>query len=94
MTFGIQINDSAGTALLDPTQRVTRVLGSVTTGTTAGSATFSYTAAGGTPWYSLICTSYANSITRPNVTISSDTLSWTFGSTGTPAACTIITGVY
>lgn len=95
MIYGLKLWGSDGTTVtLDTNHTITRVLGTVSTGTSNGSATFPFTAAGGTPWWSLIVTTTASVSQRPAVTRSGDTLSWAFTATGTPTDCRIVVGVY
>lgn len=95
MTYGLKVWDASGATLtLDTDYQITRVLGTVSTGTSSGSTTFPFAAAGGTPWWSLIVTTTVSGAQRPDVTRSGDTLSWAFSASGTPTDCKIIAGVY
>lgn len=83
MPAGIQTFDASGNLILDLTDRITRLIGSVVTGTVAGSIVvpeFSQ----GTPFFAVVDTGvlsggwdYTGSGTAPMVpTISGTTLSW------------------
>ena len=95
MSYGLKLWDADGTTvILDTDHRITRVLGSASTGTAGGAATFPFTAAGGTPWWSLIVASAASDTQRPTVSVAGDTLTWAYNGVGSPTNCTIIAGVY
>lgn len=99
MAEGLQVWDEQGRLILDATDRLGRVVGSVLTGGASGSLVSSgmdY----GQPWYALILepgqsegyTSSNGVVTvrkRPTITISGRNISWT---TGVP--CRLIYGVY
>lgn len=78
MPHGLKIWDELGNVVLDTSVRVGRIIGRVNSGTTAGSVSvpdFSQ----GTPWFivqPITSASFTSEV--PNVTISNNTLSWTF----------------
>lgn len=88
--------DEQGRLILDVTDRMGRVVGSVKTGSSSGSLVdsgFSY----GEPWFMIVLepgqyegwTPGGSTQWRPAVTISGNTLSWTAG-----VPSTIVYGVY
>lgn len=97
MPQGLQIRDANGNMILDITDRLTRVLGSFSTGTTDGSHTDAALSSG-TPWL------HATSSNPFNVyvckyTITGNTISWAFSNLGYIAAGSrqaeyVIYGVY
>lgn len=95
MPQGLQIFDASGNCLLDITDRLTRVLGEVTTGAASGSITNAALTTG-TPWYlgantdGSICSSGEANIV---VSFSGSTMSWSYGS-GTAVNKSILYGVY
>ncbi|CQR73295.1 hypothetical protein SOV_50780 [Sporomusa ovata DSM 2662] len=92
MAQGLQCFDSAGALVLDVTDRLTRILGEFTTTTANGSITDANLTSG-TPWFfqvteenpfNAICT----------ITISGQTITWTFSSYGVKTAQTFRYGVF
>lgn len=78
MAFGLKIWDELGNVVLDTNVRVGRIIGQVTSGTSAGSISVPDFAQG-TPWFIVQpITSAGFTAEVPNVTISGNTLSWTF----------------
>lgn len=76
MPAGLQIWDENGNVMLDTENRVTRVLGSFESGTSDGSLT-SEGFSQGTPWHVRLTPDLG--LTPPKITVSGNTLSWTFG---------------
>lgn len=95
MPQGLQCWDASGNMTLDITDRLTRYLGEVYTGTTDGSIT-DVNLSTGTPWFVMRDTSNFESFNEAPCTlsISGNTISWTFGSTGARTNKKIIYGVY
>nr|WP_092069553.1 hypothetical protein [Dendrosporobacter quercicolus]NSL47514.1 hypothetical protein [Dendrosporobacter quercicolus DSM 1736]SDL92505.1 hypothetical protein SAMN04488502_1011194 [Dendrosporobacter quercicolus] len=76
MPCGLQIWDANGNLTLDVTDRLTRVLGTFSTGTTDGSHTDAALAFG-TPWIHAT-SSYPYNSYACQYTVSGTTISWTF----------------
>lgn len=99
MTVGVRIrNSDTGKIVLDITDRLTRILGSVNTGTNPGSIVVPEFAQG-SPWYYFAGVGRSSPFdngNKPIVTISGNTLSWAFTnfSGRTRYADTIIYGLY
>jgi len=94
MARGLQVFNADGSTALDTNWRMTRMMGTVVTGTSDGFIDVPALAQG-TPWYSLLAADYGNII--PNVEISGIRVSWSFfGAAGTPYArsATIAYGTY
>jgi hypothetical protein len=97
---GLQVFDAGGTVVLDVTDRLTRVLGSFSTGTTSGSITDNNLASG-TPWFvaAMSPSQFDNGYAAPTVgapyaiSFTSNSISWTFG-TGTATSIQITYGVF
>lgn len=95
MPQGLQCWDSNGNMTLDVTDRLTRLLGTAETGVSNGSISDENLSAG-TPWFVLRDTSDYEMLTEAtcSVTISGNTISWVFSSTGTKTNKKIVYGVY
>lgn len=95
MPQGLQIFDAGGNCILDITDRLTRVLGEVTTGAANGSISNSALTSG-TPWHvntntdGTIC---GQSDAQCVVSFSGATMSWAYGA-GTVKNVNILYGVY
>lgn len=92
---GLQVFDRGGNIVLDITDRLSRVLGSVNTGAVAGS-TSNAALSSGTPWHmntnadgTIMGTSDAQCV----VSFSGTTMSWSYGA-GTAKNVDILYGVY
>ncbi len=77
MPQGLQVWDASGNLVLDVTTRLPRILGSVQTGTSAGSVTHTGLSSG-TPFY--FATTMANFQNSPVGSFSGNVFSWTAGS--------------
>lgn len=77
MSFGLEVYDESGNPTLTLTDRVGRILGSVVSGTSAGSITVPALATG-TPFYILRSEWLGVTLCPPTVTISGTQISWTF----------------
>jgi len=92
--YGLEIRDANNNVLLTVTDRITREVGRVDTGTGSGSVSVGAT---GSIWYAIldnvpIGAPYGN---PPLVTVSGSIISWTpYTSYGSPRSVTIIYGVY
>lgn len=95
MPVGLQCWDVNGNLTLDVTDRLTRVLGTVETGTSSGSVTDA-NLANGTPWFVMRDTSDYEMLSEANcsVVISGNAVTWTFVGSGTKTNKKIIYGVY
>jgi hypothetical protein len=90
-TQGLQVYDASSNLILDVTDSLGTVLGTVSTGTTSGSVTDANFANGTPFWAHLpLATNYLS--LPPDITFSGTTLTWTF--TGGGTSSTIIYGVY
>jgi hypothetical protein len=101
MTVGLRVRDAAtGAVLVEITDRLTRVIGVVNTGTSPGSISVPGMATGlGWGCVQEVPPPNPNIVNRyrfPRITISGTTLSWDFpGTASLPAvACDVIYGVY
>jgi len=97
MPYGIRIKDEFGGVSVEYTDRLTRVLGSVATGTVDGSV-FVTPVAGGLPFFSLAGSqdfSFTSTIT-PTVMLSGNLITWTFPQFGVSnrQSITVVYGVY
>lgn len=95
MPAGLQVWDAAGNLVVDITTRLSRFLGSVNSGTSAGSISVPDLVQG-TPFYFVIISGGAVPVGSfgPEVTFSGTTMSWTFAPGRTPLAATIFYGVF
>lgn len=97
MAWGLRLRDSAGNVLVDITTRLTRMIGSLQTGTTNGSITDVAGFTGQSVWWALVPTGAVGIKLAPAVTYnaSTKTLSWATPS-GRPSHtnCVLIYGVY
>ena len=95
MSQGLQIFDADGNITLDITDRFTRCLGIITSGTTSSSV-IDADLANGVPWYIVRIVPMDNiGFIQPLlVTISGTTLSWTFSGAGDAYSHYIYYGVY
>ena len=82
MAHGLQIFNADGSLQFDATNRLMRTLTSVVTGTEDGSATFGGAGQGAAT--AIIRSPAAGMSVAPRVSVSGDTLSWTYG--GVPSA--------
>ena len=80
MSVGLETFDASGNALLRITDRIGGVLGVANTGKSNGSITHA-AFANGTPWIACMNPS-GFGLTIPKWTISSSSISWTFGVSG------------
>lgn len=81
MPQGLQVFTSGGQLILDVTDRLTRIIGQVSTGTTPGSISVPNWTSFGTPWVFIQQRNTATGINARRTcraTISGNTLSWTF----------------
>ncbi|MDR5774920.1 MULTISPECIES: hypothetical protein [unclassified Caballeronia] len=93
MAYGLRCRDASGNITVDITDRLTRVIGTFSTGGSDGSFTVNVT---GSVWFMVLDDSqYSRTVLAPIVTLSGNTISWTFPSTtyGTRAV-TVMYGVY
>jgi len=92
MTIGLYIWDEAGNLEISPETKITRVLGTVNTGTEP-SAIAVPAFSGGTPFAAV--TECAQSFRAPKLTISGTTLSWAWEALGTGqrAAAQVVYGI-
>jgi hypothetical protein len=95
MAFGLECYDESGNPVLKITDRITRYGGQFDTGTSAGSMTIPMLS-GGTPWINVQDTNPLTNGLTPTVTISGNTVSWSFASSSTyqPRSVRVIYGVY
>jgi len=94
--YGLRIkHPDTGAVLLNITDRITRVLGTLNTGTANGS--YSVDSALGTAFFScLVANSFDAQSAQPDITVSGNTVSWSFDGAGfyTKVPVTILYGVY
>lgn len=91
---GLQVFDSGGNLAVDVTDRLARIVGSVSTGVVNGSIVDAGLLTG-TPWYTIHALSFSGYFDICSVAVSGNTLSWTFGTGGSErVAYTITYGVY
>jgi len=77
MAYGFRARDGAGNIVVEYTDRLTRVLGWVDTGTSNGSIYIGD--ADGVPFYALAgTTGIGTDVCFPTISLSGRTLSWTF----------------
>jgi hypothetical protein len=81
MPQGLQVWDAAGNVAIDTTSSVGTIVGSVAYGNTNGSATISEFSLGRPVWFVLPGTG-GSSVYQPNITVSGNTLSWTWTISG------------
>lgn len=95
MTVGIRIRDKNGNIVLDFNDRITRVLGSLTTTTVNGSVSIP-ALAGGTPWYYINAPQQFNQTFQvPDVTIDNNGISWSYRlNNKTNVGVSLIYGLY
>ncbi|MCY0385667.1 hypothetical protein OVY01_00105 [Robbsia sp. Bb-Pol-6] len=96
MANGLRCWDASGNLTLDVTDRLTRFLGSLSTGTAAGSASIAGFSTG-TPWIHVLDSVNPSAATTqaPSVSISGTTISWSYASTTlAKRAVTVLYGVY
>lgn len=94
MAYGLRVRDSAGNIKVDITDRLTRVVGSQSTGTSAGSLIVS---GQGDVWYTILDAVPTNGSGNmpPQVSLSGNVISWSWPTTSYGVrAVTIIYGVY
>lgn len=93
MPQGLEVYNASGVLEMAVTDRLTRIIGETTaTGGTAGSVTNAGLATGSPFWWVSRDSSSFYSI-EPSITVSGDTLSWTWP-ISTTGSFTIIYGVY
>jgi len=95
MAYGFRARDAAGNITVEYVDRLTRVLGTVETGTSNGSIIIP--PADGTPFYALAgAAGLGVGIIYPTVSLSGRTLSWSFnfGASSWWRSVTIVYGVY
>lgn len=101
MTTGIQCFDVSGNILVDITSRLAKIVGSVAVDPTSSTRSV-VVPAGGTPFFSfqpLTIWGFSNQdVSRPNFSISSSTISWSWpvgaGSNNTQIKGTLFYGIY
>jgi len=78
MAFGLRVRDSSGAITLELTDRLPRILGSVSTGTAPGSRSVP-DFAGRQPFYFFVPNTVTGDVfNHPVISVSGTTLSWTF----------------
>jgi hypothetical protein len=96
VTVGLRIRDGAGNITLDVTDRITRQLGTVATGTTNGRFDDARVA-GGNAWFHAMSEAYFDSSSvPPRIVLDANGFSWTYqlasGQTARPMQ--VIYGLY
>jgi hypothetical protein len=102
MSVGFQTLDGSGGVITDLGDRIAKFLGSLNVGASynGGAASGSITDArltqyaGTTPWFGIISSTFFRHEEHPVVTISGNTLSWSFPSGSTLPNTTIIYGLF
>jgi hypothetical protein len=81
MAYGLRVRDgSTGNITVDITDRLTRVMGTFSTGTVSGS--FPVGGASGTVWFLVLDNAqYSRTVLAPVVTLSSNVIAWNFPTT-------------
>lgn len=93
MPAGFQVWDASGNLIVTVTDRLTRVLGQVDTGTSNGSITdgnFSL----GSPFFYYVSYSNSRPIYQPVITLTGISLSWSFNVSSPRFGGRIIYGIY
>lgn len=95
MASGLRVWDASGNLIVDTTTRLGTVLGTVTTTKANGSITNAGFAQG-TPFYSVCGITDAYSVFSPKITLSGNTMSWAFNTSGANSNTSqfIVYGVY
>jgi hypothetical protein len=94
MASGLRVWDNVGNLLIDTSTRMGRVLGQISTGTADGSVT-SAGFATGAPFYAIVPKSGSPAaINTPNITITGNTMSWSFSGVPSPQDSLVLYGVY
>ncbi|MAO57805.1 MAG: hypothetical protein CL549_15675 [Alcanivorax sp.] len=96
MTAGLRTWDENGVLDIDVTRRLTRYMGSFTTGTSNGSYTINNVPAGSDIWIFVEATTSRNSLGAfpPEVKLNGATVSWQFPDTDTRIVATVHYGIY
>lgn len=94
MSFGLEVYDENGNTILDSNSRCSRMLGNINTTTATGSVTAPFNE--GSPFFFVMgaYVGIGNLSYGPNITISGNTLSWTYTSGSPNTNLTIVYGVY
>lgn len=94
--YGLRVkHPTTGVVLLEITDRITRILGSLSTGTTSGSYTVS-TSLGTAFFVCAVSSNFSATQTTPSIVVSGNTVTWTFNNVAgyTPTPVYIQYGVY
>lgn len=96
MAYGLRVRDHAGAISVEYSDRISRVLGSFSTGTSNGSFVVPSDASGAVFYAVAGTTGFAAGIVYPTVYLSGRTISWAFetGSASDRRAATIVYGVH
>ena len=92
MAMGIKVWDASGNLIVKEDDSLCRLIGYVDTGTSNGSVTNGGFSTGTGYWVASVKTTSAN-LNYPSVSLSGNTLSWTFANTTTRGSCIVHYGV-